>query len=142
MYNLLVTAQVGAWDAPRYEFARNRFGEHTLEDILKKYQEMSTASVAELISFPAIFTYEGEDQPARFGYLRRISPAEKTLTIDYEIVSGVPALPPGQLVELRMELDISRGELYRTHWAVKDGKLIEVLLKAGLLKMEMLGSRK
>ena len=55
MYNFLVTAQLGAWDAPEYEYPRGRFLEYTADDIAKSFQELKGPQLKTLIELPCLF---------------------------------------------------------------------------------------
>lgn len=133
MYNFLVTANRGAWDLPAYEYERSRFGEHSEESVMEAYGELSAAAIEELKSFPALFAYEGEDENVRVGYIRRIKNRRRNILIEYEFESGIAEIPFSKIAELKMRLDIRNCEMNRTHWAVKDEDLFEVLHSADLI---------
>lgn len=72
MYNLLVTAAEGAWDISAYEYDRTRFLEHDKISIKAKFSNLDANAQEELKSLPTLFTYEGDDEVVRVGYIRRI----------------------------------------------------------------------
>jgi hypothetical protein len=82
MYNLLVTAAEGAWDLPAYEYARTRFLEYTAESLKTKFQSLDASALEELKSLPTLFTYEGDDEPVRVGYIRLIRVRGRSVLIE------------------------------------------------------------
>lgn len=133
MYNLLVTSAEGAWDIPVYEYDRSRFLEHTAPSIKGKFKELTASSIEELTALPSLFAYEGTDGPVRLGYIRRIRERGRTIVIEYELDESVPLFNFDQLAPHRVRLDIGDWEMNRTHWAVKDENLFEILANAGLI---------
>jgi hypothetical protein len=145
MYNLLVTAESGAWDSAEYEYDRERFGEFSSPRIMERFRSLDPSAIEELKSLPTLFAYEGDKEGVRVGYIRRIKEREKTIYIEYEFESAIPEIPFSQLAPLRKKLDIytperGLGEMNRTHWAVKDEDLFEILFEAGLLDQTFLSS--
>ena len=132
MYNLLVTSNVGAWDVSAYEFDRERFTEHTTETLSERFKKLTAAKIEELKAFPALFCYEGQNETVRVGYIRRIKERGKSLLIEYEFDEEIKPFNFSELVDYKIQLDIDKWEMGRTHWAVKDEDLFEVLAKAGV----------
>ena len=133
MFNFLVTAKGNAWELPAYEYERERFGEYSSAAVMEKFKKLSAAVIEELKSFPALFAYEGETHSVRVGYLRRIKERSRSILIEYEFEEGIPKIPFSKISPLRTQLDIGKFEMNRTHWAVKDEDLFEVLFSAGLI---------
>ena len=133
MYNLLVTAREGAWDLTAYEYDLERFGEYSSQAVMSRFKHLDSGAIEELLSFPALFTYEGQSADGRVGYLRRIKPRTRSILIEYEFESGIPPTPYERIAPLHSQLDIPILEMYRTHWAVKDEDLFEILFTAGLI---------
>lgn len=145
MYNLLVTAQSGAWDSEGYEYDRGRCGEYSASPIVEKFRSLNPAAIEELKSFPTLFAYEGNKENVRVGYIRRIKEREKSIYIEYEFETAIPEIPFSKIAPLRKKLDIytperGLGEMNRTHWAVKDEDLFEILFEAGLIDQTFLSS--
>ena len=139
MYNLLVTAAQGAWDLPAYEFDRTRFLEYTAESTKAKFAKLTTSTTEELKSLPTLFTYEGTDKPVRVGYIRLIRERGRSILIEYEFDETVPPFDFSALKPLQVKLDIADWEMSRTHWAVKDENLFEILTTAGLVDKSYVG---
>lgn len=132
MYNLLVTSRDGAWDVPAYEYDRERFGEHTVETLRNRFKKLTAAAIEELKSFPTLFAYEGQKEIVRVGYIRRIKERGKSLLIEYEFENDIPPFNFSAISDLKIQLDIGEWEMNRTHWAIKDEDLFEILASAGL----------
>ena len=139
MYNLLVTAAQGAWDLPAYEFDRTRFLEYTAESTKAKFAKLTTSTTEELKSLPTLFTYEGTDKPVRVGYIRLIRERGRSILIEYEFDETVAPFGFSALKPLQVKLDIAEWEMSRTHWAVKDESLFEILTTAGLVDKSYVG---
>jgi hypothetical protein len=139
MYNLLVTAAEGAWELPAYEFDRTRFLEYTVDSLKTRFGKLDAQTQEELKSLPTLFTYEGDDEPVRVGYIRRIRERGRSVLIEYEFDEAVPAFNFSELKSLEVKLDIQGWEMSRTHWAVKDEDLFELLASAGLVDASYVG---
>lgn len=133
MYNFLVTAMDGAWDLPAYEYERSRFGEYSPEAVMEKYRSLSAAAIEELKSFPTLFAYEGTDKEVRVGYIRRIKERGRSVLVEYEFEKDIKPIPFSSISPLRVRLDIQEWEMNKTHWAVKDEDLFEILSSAGVI---------
>ena len=139
MYNLLVTAAEGAWELPAYEFDRTRFLEYTVDSLKTRFGKLDAQTQEELKSLPTLFTYEGDDEPVRVGYIRRIRERGRSVLIEYEFDEAVLAFNFSELKSLEVKLDIQGWEMSRTHWAVKDEDLFELLASAGLVDASYVG---
>jgi hypothetical protein len=133
MYNFLVTAKDGAWNLPAYEFERSRFGEFSSEAVMEKFGSLSVSVIDELKSFPTLFAYEGTSGDIRIGYIRRIKERGRSILIEYEFEKDIQPIPFAKLEPLRVSLDIRDWEMNRTHWAVKDEDLFEILSSVSLI---------
>lgn len=133
MYNFLVTAARGAWDSLAYEYDRGRFGEYTMPALKERYAKLTAEKIEELRSYPALFAYEGEEKDVRVGYLRRIKERIASIFIEFEVEPEIPPIPFSQIAPLKSRLDIGSWEMNRTHWAVKDEDLFQILHSAGLV---------
>jgi hypothetical protein len=140
MYNLLVTANEGAWDLPAYEFDNSRFLEYTAETLQTRFKKLSAASIEDLKSFPTVFAYEGTDKPVRIGYIRRIKERGRSILVEYEFDDSIKPFDFSALEPMRMQLDIANWEMSRTHWALKDEDLFSILASAGLVDQVFLNS--
>ena len=147
MYNLLVTAVDDQWKKRAYELERSRcVNEYTEDDIIQKYGDLGKDAIEALMTTPCLFAYETQKPrtpDARLGWLTRVRPSRGMVRIEYEIEKSLPAVTAARLERLKSELDITNWELNRTHWAVKDVNLIQVLMTAGIIdeaKIHALGA--
>ncbi len=134
MFNFLVTALDGAWELPHYEYARVRFLEYTGDEIAESFRELKAAQIKALTEMPCLFAYEGTDKPMRVGRIRSVKLRDngRSLLVFPELNSAIPPIPFKVIEPLQALLDIRNWELHRTHWAIKDEDLLEVLAGAGL----------
>jgi len=132
VYNLIVTAEEGAWDGKSYVLPQERITEYTDDSLKTRYRILDDQAIAELKSLPTIFAYEEpRDTPARVGRVTRIRSRRGRVRLDFELLKDVPAIPAAQLAKMAFDLDVDGWEMNRTHWAIKDVDLIEVLEGAG-----------
>ena len=132
MYNLIVTNDEEAWKGRRYAMPRSRFGEHTAESIRAQFQDLDQNTQERLTSMPVVFAYEQHHGlPARVGRINRFrESAGGEIRFEYEFAGEVPPISAEALKDLAWELDIGEWEMNRTHWAIKDVDLLEVLEEA------------
>lgn len=135
MFNFLVTASDGAWDLPGYEYPRGRFLEYTSDEIAVRFQQLKGPQLKALMELPCLFAYEGTDEPMRVGRLKAVKLRNTggMLYIQPELDPQIPPIPFARIEPLQVALDIRDWELSRTHWAIKDEDLFEVLREAGLI---------
>ena len=134
MYNLLVAYDTQAWEGGRYALDRTRIGEYTVESLKTRYATLDDAAGVELTSFPALFAYEKvHGLPARVGRISRIRDGTAAARIEFDLLDEIAPIPIDKVLELAWELDLGVSEMNRTHWAVKDVDLAEVLRDSGLV---------
>lgn len=142
MYNFLVTSQDGAWDQPGYEYDKSRFLEYTSDDIAASFKELKEPQLAALMELPCLFAYEGTRQPLRVGRVEvKLRNNGKTLFIRPTIDDRIGPIEFAQIKPLQAALDIRDWEINRTHWAVKDEDLLDVLHQAKLIPDGLIGSK-
>lgn len=130
-----MTANKGAWDLSAYEYDHTRFLEHTTESVQARFRPLTAEGIEELKSFPTLFTYEGLDEPVRVGYLRHIRERGRSILIEYEFDDAIDEFSFDVLeaLQIRLDIDIDRWEMSRTHWAVKDEDLFAILAEAKII---------
>ncbi|MFM0619829.1 FRG domain-containing protein [Paraburkholderia nemoris] len=135
MFNFLVTSIAGAWDRPGYEYDRGRFLEYTSDEIAARFRELKEPQIKALTELPCLFAYEGTDEPMRVGRLKRIKPRNdgRLLFIEPEFDTRVPPISFEQIKPFQVSLDIRDWELNRTHWAIKDEDLFQMLTDSGIV---------
>lgn len=132
MFNLLISSARDSWDNGEYELERSRFGvEYTANEISERYMSLTQHAIEELMSFPCIFSIENEVLESKIGYITEIRLREASVVIRFEVDRNFPLLPVGAIESLRSDIDLGKWELTRTHWAVKDERLFEILIRRG-----------
>jgi len=132
MYSLLMVGRDGYWDDGPATVEIGRYLEYTSDSLRARLEAMSDDVVAELKSMPALFAYEHPtDHPARVGWIIEIQRRQRDLRIVFRFDPAVPPIPPGQIEQLLRQLDIEpKYEVHRTHWAVKEVDIFDVLRTA------------
>lgn len=143
MFNFLVTSTRGAWDRPGYEYDRGRFLEYTSDEIAAIFRELKVPQISALKEMPCLFAYEGTDEPMRVGRLKTVKPRSdgRLLYIEPVFDQSVQPIPFESIRPLQAALDIRDRELSRTHWAIKDEDLLQVLADAGLISGNAAGPK-
>lgn len=136
MFNLLISGNSEAWDSKRYELEKCRFTEHSEDEIKERYKELDKKLIDELKTFPTIFAIEHEAKESRIGRITNILLREKKIYIDFEFDDKLPSLPIGTLKELAIDLNITDWEFARTHWAIKDEPLFDLLIEKNLISRD------
>jgi predicted nucleotide-binding protein len=133
MYNLLVTASEGAWDGTDYIYDITRYLEYTADNLKARLKPLTEEVIAELLQLPTVFAYEsGLDAPARVGWLKTIQTKGSRIRVTFAFDTTIAPIAASRLDAMSWDLDID-GEMDRTHWAVKDRQLLEVLRSNGLV---------
>lgn len=131
MFNLLMAG--GGWENDRDTFMRARVLEHTSAELEARFKPDGVLDVDAVCRLPVLFAAERTNgDPARVGRLTRVRQNGANYELEYIFDPRVPAIPVQQLERLARELDIDDWEFSRTHWAIKDVDLFEVLLKNGM----------
>ncbi|PSU67168.1 hypothetical protein C9J20_16890 [Photobacterium phosphoreum] len=73
----------------------------------------------------------------RIGYLKSIKECGRNLLIEFKFEENIAPIPFEQIESIAPLLDIRSWEMTRTHWAVKDEDLFEILRKKGILEAEV-----
>ncbi|PPD41812.1 MAG: hypothetical protein CTY16_15650 [Methylobacter sp.] len=134
MYNLLVTFDKGAWNSSNYQYDIDRFTEYTSPTLKEKYLEPTKEAVEELKSFPTLFAYEDSlESDAYVGYITHIKMRQCAIFLEYKLFQNILPIPFSVISKLKLKLDISSWEMNRTHWAIKDENLWDVLLSENLI---------
>ncbi|PAU53221.1 toll/interleukin-1 receptor domain-containing protein [Pseudomonas sp. PICF141] len=141
MYNLLMTAGEDDWDNPTWSLSTGRYLEHTVPVLRDRFNTLTGDVVEQLKGMPTLFAYEEfRDQPARVGRITEIQQLQHELRVTLALDPAVTPIPQTVLSSIYQELDINirNWEHSRTHWAVKDVDLVNVLMRANLLNLAQL----
>jgi hypothetical protein len=134
IYNLLVSGLIESWTGEpiQLEIARC-VREYTNPLLTQQFGTLDSSSISELKRAPCIFAYEtGLGLPPKFGYLTDVVQRQGEVRLKYQLRPIEPFLSHTQLNDLKFELDISKNELHRTHWAVKEVDLAKALHSHGI----------
>lgn len=131
MYNLLVMS--GAWPQHQSSFTGTRIFEYTDEAIVQAHRQPFGVDFARLRSYPALFMPEQNsgDNLARVGRIANVSARTGgDVTIEYTYDPNILPISVDWLASISDELQIHDWEFSRTHWAVKDVDLYQILVRA------------
>jgi len=140
MYSLLMTAEAGAWNQPTYSIGADRYLEYTNKALIPRFQSLDDRVIEQLKAMPTLFTYEKfVRESAQVGRITQIQRNSRDIRITLAMDSSVPLITPERFEQLYRELDISpKFEDHRTHWAIKEVDLGEVLKSAGIIAKAVL----
>lgn len=137
MFNLLISYDPETWDLSPYECDKSRaVVEYTADEISERYKFFNENAIEELKSFPTLFVTENEATESRIGYITNIRVRNKSVVLDYEFDPVLPALPIGAIEAMRVDIDLGDWELSRTHWAVKDEPIFDILIRHGYITQQ------
>lgn len=143
MYHLIVVGDPEAYNDGPLPLERSRvLREFTSKALTERYAGLAEDAITELKRFPALFAYERANQKdARLGWITRIQPRhDGGSRFTYVFDETLPSISWDRLDALEWELDIGQLEMNRTHWALKDVDLFEILIEAGLMPAETLSA--
>lgn len=139
MYNLLMVYREGTWDEDEFILELPRYLEHTVQPLVDRFSSLSADAIATLKEIPTLFAYEdrGRDvgPSSHVGRIEDIQVRYGGVRITWSIDATIGPIPASLLKEIFGQLDISERnwEHTRTHWALKDVDLYDVLLRNGLM---------
>lgn len=135
IYNLFVSGIKNAWIGEPFQIEIARcIREYTENRITGLFGSLTPKAISGLKSAPCIFAYEaGLRLPPKFGYIRDIVQRQGQVRVSYDIQPLDPFITENDLDDMKFELDISKNELYRTHWAVKEIDLARELKSRGII---------
>jgi len=132
-YHLVVSADAHAFSGGQFEMPVGRcieFTDRSLQDYFFRFGE---TRIDELLAFPALLAHEQgvTDAQVRLVRLTEIMRRRDRVRARFESIDPQP-LNYDQFCGLSFELDIDDFEHHRTHWAIKNVDLPEVLATAGI----------
>jgi predicted nucleotide-binding protein len=141
MFNLLISYGEDSWSKGPVEFERSRVVvEYTADEISERYKSLTAQAIEELKSFPSIFVTEGEVTESRIGRITDVRIRLNSVVIHFEFDLIFPPLPSGAIEKIKVDIDLKKWELRRTHWAIKNEPIFEILLKNGFVTQEQLNA--
>ena len=135
MYHLIVVGDPDAYNGDPITLERRRvLGEYTSAALSDRYSELTGDLIADLKRFPALFACEHATKTdARLGWITKIQVRPDTARFSYVFDDSLPPISWKQVKALEWDLDIDNYELNRSHWALKDVDLFDVLIENGQL---------
>ncbi|MGI8655700.1 MAG: hypothetical protein ACR2LC_10815 [Pyrinomonadaceae bacterium] len=130
MFHLLV--KDGNWAQGKDSLPRGRVFEYTDDAIIKQFESDGTLNADLLISLPALLVSEtnGKGEPkARVGSIIRAQVLGNKVNIEYSFDEAIPPIANSTLEKLSTELNIESFEFFRTHWAIKNVDLFQILVR-------------
>lgn len=132
-----------SWDSSPFELGRERsVVEYTADGIRERYKTFDEKAIRELKTFPCLFVIENEERESRIGHIKDICIRQNTVIIHFEFDSIFPPLSIGAIEDLRVDINLGRLELSRTHWAVKDEPIFDILLRKSYITQQQLEASK
>lgn len=148
MYNLLMVADPTYWtENGERELEWPRFLVYTEEGIKSDYLPLNQDRIAQLASHPTLFATEFSTNAfnrkglepgfAHIGYVRNIKRNLDTITFSYVFDPQYQQISMNIIASIAQELDIDikNNENYRSHWAIKDIDLLNILAENGIHKI-------
>ncbi|MDP2654364.1 MAG: abortive infection family protein [Candidatus Omnitrophota bacterium] len=128
MYNLLVAGDKSAWNSSEFAFDKSRFGEYTSSSLNFK-NPLNADDIEKLKFIPSLFMHEGQEGYAKLGHIKLLKERRSTIFIEINFLKNIfsKKLTNQGIWKARKRLDIDDFEFMRTHWAVKDENLFNIL---------------
>lgn len=126
------------WEPNSDVFTRGRVLEYTPEQLIAQFKPNGSLDLSAVTNIPTLFAsesrYDDSQNLARVGRITRVRETRTEYQLDYVFDPLIPPITNSTLQTLARTLRIDDFEFSRTHWAIKEADLFEVLLKAGLSK--------
>jgi hypothetical protein len=136
LYNFLISGDNETWEDNSFIIDPIRCikeKEYTLKEIADKYTKLGNEEINEIKEFPCIFAYENRcNKDPSFGYITDIIVRRDGIKINFKKIKIDKFLSKQEMNDARFELDIEEWEFNRTHWAIKDVALEELLHRYGI----------
>ncbi|MBK9579816.1 MAG: abortive infection family protein [Fibrobacteres bacterium] len=143
MYNLIVTAQEGAWNKSLFEIDKGRcivgFSD---DEIVDQYAELSPDAIEKAKKFVTLFCYEDfvAGNP-KIGFITSISMRGRNVRLRFDAHEIGGVLSTEKLKSIDDQLEFLGGELNRSHWAIKNADLINILIRSSMTVPELIKLR-
>lgn len=146
MYNLIVIGGKESFSKTFEELEAARVisaNEYTTQPLAERHGDLTGDTQELLMQLPCIYSNEASwDVDARVGWITKLQTRRAGVRFFHEYDDSIPPIPQGKLSELAWDLDLSDWEMNRTHWALKDVDLFEVLAEAEIISTELLSNPK
>lgn len=134
-YNLLMSGNDQAWTGTSWAMDYGRMFEYTHAQVKLPFEALDDKALQALIGLPTLFTYEKYlNASAHVGRITSINRRQREFAFTFAFDTRVAPIPHDLFMNLLNDLDIDpKWEVNRSHWAVKNVSLADVLHRAGLL---------
>lgn len=129
MFHLLV--KYHGWQPNHDTLDDNRIFEYTDKQIADEFKPNGKMELEKISSIPAIFVSETQgsgEQIARIGQIHNVETNKGEVAIHYSLEPNIPPITNPMLEKLADKLQINEFEFSRTHWAIKEANLYQILL--------------
>ncbi len=133
MYNLIVWGALEENLCEGYlEIDKGRFLEYTDNYIKTQLDSLSNEAIASIKSWPSLVMNEGRgEEDAYVVEIQNIEVKDSKLILSLSEIPTEPGIKNNVLWRIREQLDIGQFEFTRSHWAVKERNLLQVLEDKG-----------
>lgn len=134
-YNLLMSGNDQAWAGTSWIMDYSRMFEYTHAQVKQPFEALDDNALQALLGLPTLFAYEKYlGAPVHVGRVTSINRRQREFAFTFAFDTSVGPIPHSVFMQLLNELDIDpKWEVNRSHWAVKNVNLADVLHRAGLL---------
>lgn len=135
MFNLFVASDIQKYSKSYFTYPRERVFEYTSQSLVKKYSPITTVIKKELTGLPCLFAYESPRQlDARVGWVNDIVVSGNSVELEFEFDLSFSPIQSQTLDKIAPKLEILDYEMNRTHWALKNVNLFNVLFEEGIIQ--------
>ena len=129
MFNLIMG--VVDWNVSRASMPISRVFEHTEAHLIDQLRVNGQVDLAQLMRLPCLLMSEGlETERCQVGRILQARSVGNDIRFEYSLDTEVPALTNSLIFARRDDFDMpSEFEFRRTHWAVKDVDLYQMLMR-------------
>lgn len=140
LYNLLMSGNDQAWTGTSWIMEYGRMFEYTHAQVKQPFEALDDNALQALLGLPTLFAYEKYlSAPAHVGRITSINRRQREFAFTFAFDTSVAPIPHPVFMQLLHDLDIDpKWEVNRSHWAVKNVNLADVLHRAGLLATDAL----
>jgi hypothetical protein len=144
MFNLLMSSNVDEWSYPvghigQETFSLSRFLEYTEDEVAGRLQPVTNEALKSLEALPAVFMSELSFRPAgadyvelRTGRVSNLSVIGQEIHYTFHIERVVGPYQVPERKQFEQIFGLGRWEISRTHWAIKQGDLSQILVSLGV----------
>ena len=121
------------------EMSRGRMFEYTSTDIEKRLERLEVEALTFLEQLPTFFCSEIDrlndaySMIVRYGHIRNSVARRKEVTTTFDVLINFGKIVFTGVDQAQELLGVDKLQLYRTHWAVRDGDARAILAKLALL---------